>query len=308
VTPSPVEAFREAYHHTRRDLFPFRFDRWLALGFVTFLDQCGRAGTEGPPPTLGVRTGVPPPVLGPHLPPLERIGDWFAGHVALLMLAAAAGIALLLALSAVVLWVNSRAVFMYVDDVATGRTDVSRPWREHAERASSYFVWSFGLAVGLLAAMFALLAIAAVVVLSVIRGGAVAGVFVTVTLALMVPLFILLLVAGVVASIGLRDFVAPLQWKAGLPCGDAIELLVSLVKAYPGPFVVYLLLKIAFAIGATVLVTVGGCLTCCVGLLPVFKQTLFQPVFYLERAWSLHFLRHLGYDLVTREPLPPAAG
>ncbi|HEY3119392.1 MAG TPA: hypothetical protein VGL15_02125 [Vicinamibacteria bacterium] len=306
MTPSPAEAAREAYDHTRRDLFPFRFDRWLALGFVAFLDQCGRAGTEGPPPTLQLRGGVPP-VFGP-LPSLDRLGDWFAGHIALLMVAAGFAIALLLALSAVVLWVNSRAVFMYVDGVATGRADVSRPWGEHAERASSYFVWSFGLAVGLLVAMFGLLAIAAVVVLSVIRGGVMAGLFVTVVLALMVPLFVLLLLAGVVASIGLRDFVAPLQWKAGLPCGDAVRLLVALVKAYPGPFVVYLLLKIAFAIGATVVVAVGGCLTCCVGLLPIFKQTLFQPVFYFERAWSLHFLRQLGYDLVTREPLPPAAG
>ena len=307
MTPSPAEAAREAYDHARRDLFPFRFDRWLALGFVAFLDQCGRAGTEGPPPTLQFRTGVPP-VLGPELPPLGRVGEWFAGHIALLMVAAAAAIALLLALTAVVLWVNSRAVFMYVDDVATGRADVSRPWQEHAERASSYFVWSFGLAVGLLVAMFGLLAVAAVLVLGVMRGGAVSGIFVTVVLALMVPVFLLLLLAGVVASIGLRDFVAPLQWKAGLACGDAIRLLVSLLKAYPGPFVVYLLLKIAFAIGATVVVAIGGWLTCCVGLLPIFKQTLFQPVFYFERAWSLHFLRQLGYDLVTREPQPPAAG
>jgi hypothetical protein len=307
VTPSPVEAARDAYEHTRRDLFPFRFEAWLALGLVAFLDQCGRAGGAGsPPPGSGIGTQVHPGL--PELPPFERVGDWFAGHLALIVGAAAVGIALLLALSALILWVNSRGVFIYMDDVARGRTEFSRPWHEHAERASSYFVWSFGLAVGLVGAMFALLAIGAAAVLSVVRGGMLTGVFVSGMLALMIPVFVLLLMAGVVASIGLRDFAAPLQWKMGLGCGDAVRLLVSLVRADPGPFLVYLLLKVAFAIAATIVITVGGCLTCCLGFLPVVKQTLFQPAFYFERAWSLHFLRRLGYDLVTREPEEPAAG
>ena len=36
--PSPIDAAREAFEHTRRQLFPFRFERWLTLGFVAFLD------------------------------------------------------------------------------------------------------------------------------------------------------------------------------------------------------------------------------------------------------------------------------
>jgi hypothetical protein len=41
---SPLDAVGEAIDHAKRNLFPFRFDRWLALGFVAFLDQCGRGG------------------------------------------------------------------------------------------------------------------------------------------------------------------------------------------------------------------------------------------------------------------------
>jgi hypothetical protein len=221
---------------------------------------------------------------------------------------AAVGIVLLLALSALVLWVNSRGVFIYMDDVATGRTELSQPWHEHADRASSYFIWSFGLAVGLLVAMFGLLGIGAMAVLGVIRSGFTTGILVSVGLALLVPVFALLVLAGVVASIALRDFAAPLQWKTGLACGDAVRLLIALVRANPGPFVIYLLLKVAFAMAVTIAITIGGCLTCCIGFLPVVKQTLFQPAFYFERAWSLHFLRRLGYDVVSRSPQEPAAG
>src|SRR5258706_3975365 len=41
---SALDAVGEAIEYTKRNLFPFRFERWLALGFVAFLDQCGRGG------------------------------------------------------------------------------------------------------------------------------------------------------------------------------------------------------------------------------------------------------------------------
>jgi len=59
----------------------------------------------------------------------------------------------------------------------------------------------------------------------------------------------------------------------------------------------YVGLKIAFAIVAGIAAFAIGCLTCCCGFLPVVSQTLLQPLFYFERAWSLIFLRQLGYDV-----------
>jgi hypothetical protein len=44
----------------------------------------------------------------------------------------------------------------------------------------------------------------------------------------------------------------------------------------------------------------GGCLTCCIGFLPVVMQVLFQPLFYFERSWSLFVLKQLGFDLTTQ--------
>jgi hypothetical protein len=63
--------------------------------------------------------------------------------------------------------------------------------------------------------------------------------------------------------------------------------------------VVYLLLKIVFAIALSLVTLVAACLTCCCVLLPVVMQTALQPLFYFERAWSLHLLRQLGYDLIV---------
>jgi hypothetical protein len=106
-------------------------------------------------------------------------------------------------------------------------------------------------------------------------------------------------VTASLASLALRDFVAPLQVQAGVAARDAVRLLLALVRAHPGVFVVYVLLKIVFSIVAGIALMIGACLTCCCVLLPVVMQTALQPLFYFERAWSLFLLRQLGYDLVT---------
>src|SRR5260370_8212479 len=46
---SVVDAAREAAQHTRRHLLPVSPLKWLTLGFLAFLDQCGRSFTGGGP-------------------------------------------------------------------------------------------------------------------------------------------------------------------------------------------------------------------------------------------------------------------
>jgi hypothetical protein len=300
---SPLDAAQQALGHTRRQLFPFRFDRWLALGFVAFLDQCGRtqAGMS-----LRVPGGLPDRGGGGGRgaePVLTEIGAWIAAHVMIVMAVAAVLLVVVLCLTALVLWINSRGVFMYVDDVATGRADVSRPWREHAARADSYFAWSFGLALAVLTGGIVLVVTGALVGFRMVRGGHSALPVGIAALVVLVGLLLVLVLASALASLALRDFVAPLQMRTGWSCGTAIGLFLTLLRAHPGAFAVYVILKVVFAMVLAFVVLVAACLTCCCALIPVVTQTLLQPAFYFERAWSLCLLRQLGYDL-----LPPPSG
>src|SRR5512142_1830055 len=124
---APAEAAGEAVELVRRRLFPFRFDRWLRLGVVAFLDSCGRGHGGGGFPGGGgggsrAHAGAgAPDVSGPF----ERAGDWIAAHVAVVGAIAVGVLLLILAFSALATWLHSRGVFMYLDDVATGRDDVA---------------------------------------------------------------------------------------------------------------------------------------------------------------------------------------
>ena len=298
---SPLDAAQQALDYTRRRLFPFRFERWLALGFVAFLDQCGRsqAGLRLPGGLPGGGGDGGHAGHGGAGPVLSEAGAWLAAHVMIVMAVAAVAIVLVLCLTALVLWINSRGVFMYVDNVATGRADVSRPWREHASKAGSYFAWSFGLTVAVLTAGMVVVLSAALMAIRMARGhgSLAAGVAVLIVLA---GSFLVLLLLSILASLALRDFVAPLQMRTGSSCGAAITLFIALLRAHPGTFALYVVLKIVFSLVLSFALLVAACLTCCCALIPVVTQTLLQPAFHFERAWSLCLLRQLGYDL-----LPP---
>ena len=298
---APLDAAQQAYEHTRRHLFPFHLDRWVALGFVAFLDQCGRSGASfnfPGPGGLGNGNG------GGSGGDLERVLSWLGAHVALVSLLAAVLFAFIVAFVAVLLWVNSRAVFMYTDNVATGRADIARPWREHAAAASSYFAWSFGLTMATLSAVLLLASAMAAVALLLIRGRPSAAAGITLIIALTLLLLGVVFLAAL-ASLGLRDFVAPLQLATARSCGEAIGVFLGLVRAHPGVFAVYVLLKIMVMLAIGVVALVVGCLTCCCGFLPVVAQTILQPAYYFERAWPLYLLRAFGFALPGLAVIPP---
>ena len=307
---SVLDAAQQAMEHTRRHLFPFKFERWLALGFVAFLDQCGRS-QEG----MRFPTGLPDHKSGGGEggghpgEVLSQVGAWLGAHVMVVMAIAAVLLVLLLCFTALVLWINSRGVFMYLDNVATGRADVSRPWREHTEKADSYFAWSFGLTVGVLSAGMILLVAAGLIVLPMVRGGGFAAGRIAALVAL-AAMFLVLLLATVLASVALHDFVAPLQMKMRSSCGAAMDVFLGLLRANGGAFVVYVLLKIVFSMLLAFALLVAACLTCCCALIPVITQTVLQPLFYFERAWPVFLLGQMGHDLippVPPAPLPPSA-
>jgi hypothetical protein len=309
---SITDAARDAIGHTRRNLFPIRVERWLILGFLALLDQCGRTlngggggggggggqGRPGWPSDRGFREGVTEAV--------NAASAWLSAHAVEVTLGVILGLVLIVGIVAIVLWINARGTFMYLDNVATGRAEISRPWREHAAPAWSYFGWRFGLALAtVFVALFAAGLIAAAAVA--IAQGRLEGVGGWAAGLALVPVLLLLFLALpllALASVALRDFVAPLQLTTGLRCGPAARVLEQLITQHTGAFVVYILLKLVFFIGMGLVIFVGGCVTCCIGWLPVVMQVLFQPLFYFERSWSLYVLRQMGHDLPARLTTP----
>jgi hypothetical protein len=298
--PSPVDSAVAAFDHARRHLFPFRFERWLALGLLAFLDQCGRGGFGGANFRLPMGGGSSGNGSGGGTDTggLDEIGAWLGENVWLVVAIAAAVLVFVFVLSALILWVNSRATFAYVDDVASGRADIERPWMAHADAAWSYFGWQFSVAIGTLVGVLLLVAgVVAAVVLLKENTWALAG-----SLLVLIPVVLLAILAAALFNVAMHDFVAPVQIAAGVSCGEGLRRVAGLVRSYPLAFFLYVLLKVVLGVVQGVVIFLGACLTCCCILIPVVTQTALQPLFYFERAWPLYLLRQMGYDLVTEGP------
>lgn len=303
---SVITALQEAVTLVGQRLFPFRLERWFALGFVAFLDSCGRGGGGGAQFPGGGGGGGPSGSSGSGEgggPDLSAARDWIGEHLAIILAVSVFVLLFVVTLMAIVLWINSRGVFMYLDDVATGRADIVRPWREHGERAWSYFGWSFGGTIVTFLGFLLLLAPIGYSIYLLVTGGASCGPIAGLVAA--VVLLIGFLIFMSLFQLLLRNFAAPLQLALDVPCGRALGVAWGLVKTNPLSFLGYLGLKILFGIVAAIVAIVVGCFTCCIGFLPVISHTLLQPLLYFERAWSLLMLRQAGYDLFPAAP-PPA--
>lgn len=315
-TVSPFEAAREAVRHTRRRLFPIRIETWVVLGFLAFLDQCGRTTTWGAGGAgggdgggrrgrealdLAERAARPAEGQwsGDLVVAINSALAWLSAHATLVILGGLAALLVGTGLVAFVLWINARGTFLFLDAVTSGRVEVRRPWREHGRRADSYFGWSFGIVVAALVPIAIGVAVAAAFAIAFAQGRLSVPTAVAVLFALLPLGLILLLVFPLLflARIALRDFVAPLQLATGVPCGQAARLFETLLLTHPGAFVLYLLLKLVLWVVTGIVLIVGGCLTCCLGFIPIVMQTLFQPLFHFERAWSVFLLRQMGYEL-----------
>src|SRR5262245_28458141 len=95
---SATDAARDAVELVKSRLFPFQFDRWFALGFVAFLDQCGRSGGGGAPggggsPGGGGGSDLPKPDF-------SGFGDWVSAHIAWIVGIAALVLVVVVALTA----------------------------------------------------------------------------------------------------------------------------------------------------------------------------------------------------------------
>jgi hypothetical protein len=316
---SVVDAAREAAQHTRRQLLPVSPLKWLTLGFLAFLDQCGRSVAGGGPNGGGKGMRIPPRWhdsfdggRGIHgfVDAARTVSEWISDHALLVIAGVAAGILAVAAVMAAIQWISARGSFMYLDNVASGRAEIRRPWREHAGAAWSYFGWRYALSLGSFMVLVLVVGIVLASVLGVLNGRVNSSSGGLALLALIPIVVVLLLSAPILALalVALRDFVAPLQMSTGLSCGSAAGLLETLITAQPGAFIVYALLKLLFVVLSAVVVAVVSCLTCCIGFLPLVRQTIFQPLYYFERAWPLFLLRQLGYDLPGRLPVAPPQG
>lgn len=292
--------FGEAFGLTKKILFqPFDPKKWFVIGFAAFLSNLLSGGGG----------------LNPGLPDTDRLGTRelssttravVSGSQALEpWLIALLGAVFVIVFGLIVLcwWLGSRGQFIFTDCVVRNRAAIQAPWREFKREGNSYFFFIL-----VTAAVF--LGIAAILALPVVLP------FIWrkppdfafwATLIFLIGVFFFFCIAfGLVTQ-----FMVPLMYRRRCAAWEAVRENIALVRAFPGPIILYTMFIIVLFMAVAIIGCVATCLTCCIAAIPYIGTVILLPLHVFLRAFKLLFLRQWGpdYDVwagVTQPEAPPA--
>jgi len=287
---------QRAWTRTNARLFSaFDFKKWLSLGFVAWLAAFLTGGVGSLPLQWSGGGGGQ-----------DNSQDWLGSlDPASAILILCGGLLVIGLILIAMMWIGSRAQFMFLDNVLRDRAEVRTPWREFGARGHRFFVfytWVASIPVVLaLLVVFAALLVFWPELISFTWPG---WPRVMPWLALLVVLSLLSLVWSVVMLL-YRDFGVPVLYASDCTAGEAFTQVWAVVRAKPGDCALYLLVRIGLAMLFSAVSTMAVLLTCCVGGLPYIYSVLTLPIAVFRQSFVLDCLAQLEPEYTLWHDVPP---
>jgi hypothetical protein len=305
---SAADAISQAVERSKQLLFPFKVEKWFALGFTVFLAQCGEGnfnsvqmpsspfgGGSRPSPSSPRGSGGLPADLQQMVDEVLRTVN---ADLALYVGLAIGTVLTTLGLSVFILWFSSRAKLMLVESVVWDRVDVGRQWTKAAELGASLFKFRLWLALAGWLLLFGSVALGILVGFADLKAGNVFGPHAVMGYALVGLAVVLLGFPLGVATLLLDDFVVPLMVVRNVKVGEAWRICRDeVLSGNIGGLVLFYVLRFVLAIGVAIAVFVLSCVTCCISRIPYLGTVLVLPIFVFWRAYSLYYMEQLGLQI-----------
>jgi hypothetical protein len=308
MSVSAADAVSQAVERTKRILFPFKFEKWLGLGFVAFLAGLSEGGgLSGKFPSLpsGPSSGSTPGTASSDpWATFDEPLNWIRDHLTLVIVLGSVVALLSIALGLTITWISSRGKLMFIESVIHDRYTVREPWTRLREPA--WAVFKFRVLLGV--ASFLLLAVAAGVGIVIALPSIHAREFGAPAIIGLLSAFGIMLVSTLPLYIVLAlldDFVLPILYVRGVGLREAWDIFRNQVlPGNGGNIVVFFLLSFALGMAGAVVTMFAMCVTCCLAALPFVGTVVLLPLHVFYRAFSLHFLEQLGIKVFPEQPLP----
>jgi hypothetical protein len=303
---SAADAISQAVERSKQLLFPFKGEKWFALGFTVFLAQCGEGG--------GGSFNMPsiPGGSGPSRTPSSGVGGaagefqkfidetlkTFNADWALYVTLALGGVVLAFGIWAFVLWFSSRAKLMFVESVIWDRVDVGGQWSRAGELGFSLFKFRLAFGLGGSLVMLSAIAASAVVALPDWQAGAFFGTRALIGYSLFGGAVLFLGMPLGIALALLDDFVVPLMVVRNVRVRVAWSAFRAEVLAgNVGGLILFYLLRFVLAIAIATAAFIITCVTCCLTALPYLGTVILLPIFVFSRAYPLFYMQQLGLQI-----------
>jgi hypothetical protein len=289
---------------------PFDLGKWFTLGFTAWLATLGESGASFHfnIPGGGFQPGGGGPNQGP-INPFKPIWDWLTANWSLAVAIAAAVVASGILLSLLLLWLRSRAAFVFLENLALNETAIVAPWKYYGPLGDSLFWFWLGLSVVALIFYAAIAGLALAVAWPDIQmrqfgGHAMTGIFLG--FALLLPLAIFFALVGWCTN----NFIVPLMYlRRQTVLAAWQEFRSTLLPGNVGYILLFLLMQLLVRFGIGIISAILGCLTCCIGFFPYLNAVVTLPLLVFDRCYSIYFLEQFGpdYSILVELLQPPDA-
>ncbi len=295
---SVIQPVSLAADWTAKMLFkPFDLSKWFLVGFCAWLATIGNrgGGFNFNFPINNSGSGAGNSSASPAVCPVADIESFVGQNLYWIIPLAIVIVLLITAIALALLWITSRAKFMFVHCVSQNIGQVTEPWNTYKVQGNSLFLFRLVIAIIIFAAV-ALFA------------GAIGYVFVIVdnTGQFSFPNIFLLIIAGILflplmISIGIvnkftNDFVVPIMFIAKCRVTQAWSIFWQLFKNYFWQFILYLLFFLLVSMVIGMVTCAATCFTCCITLIPYIGTVILLPLYVFIRSYSLFFLSQFGTD------------
>lgn len=294
---SVIKPVEEAIEKTKILLFkPFNLEKWFIIGFCAWLANLFRQG--------GGSFNYHFPSHHDASQEWTKIVDFIRENIFLIGVVGSIAVIFIVAISLVLLWLNCRGHFMFVDCLAKNKAQIVEPWKNYKQQANSLL--GFRIIVGLVGFFiiialfipigFLIYAITAKI-LNIVY--CIALIICTVLIIILISIFL-----GLIQALTL-DFVVPIMYLKKIKTFAAWKIYLPILKVHFWKTILYLLFKmlLLLAIGTIeFFIVLIGCCFCCISailLIPYIGTVVFLPFISFLRLYSLCFLRQFGseYDV-----------
>ncbi len=292
---SYIQPLSRAFERMSRILLrPFDLVKWLVLGFSAWLANLANGGAGGRPSWRMNANKVNYPEIASGL---ERSWQRLVEHaiwIPLILLGAAVVLAVLILL----LWLSSRAKFIFLDNVVHDRAAIVEPWGRFRRLGNSLFLWRLGFTAAFLAATLLVVAAVLVPAAATSPGAALRGLSIAAIVAAVLVMICFAVVAAYVLLF-LENFVIPIMYRFDLSATAAWRAFLPWLRRHGAWFVLYGLFVLALAIPVVVAYALLVCCTCCIVALPYVGTVILLPLWVTYRSLGPEFLAQLdeSFDL-----------
>lgn len=303
---SVIDPINPAIERVKQVLFkPFSMAKWFTIGFCAWLATLGGGGYS----YKGNFPGTKYTTTTTTSPDITDFGNYLHANLSWIIPAAIILCAMGLVLWIVILWVQSRGLFMLLHCVALNRAEVVIPWRKYAAEASSLWIFRLCLAAAGLLVALPFLGAAGWIVLQMFMHKARPDPAQILALLGIMMLWMCVGLVFTIVSVFTRHFVVAIMYLRGVKCMEAWREFRTLLMANAGRFILYLLFQVAIAILMGVIVVAFVVCTLFIGafllFIPYIGAVIMLPLTVFYRSYTLYYFAQYGPEFEVLSPGPP---